>query len=74
MTLTLKNVYINNNGYCRLITEKYRPEPGIEPRTSRLTYERTSDLPLSYPDPYNSANLGFFPITLVSCRVCGVPP
>ena len=25
------------------MTEKYRPEPGLEPRVSRYTYERSTD-------------------------------
>ena len=35
-----------------LITERHRQEPGLEPRVSRLAH---STLPLSNPDPYNSA-------------------
>ena len=25
------------------VTENYRPEPGLEPRVSRYTYERSTD-------------------------------
>ena len=32
----------HGNGVITIITEKYRPEPGIEPRASRLTYERST--------------------------------
>ena len=34
------------------MTEKYRPEPGLEPRVSRYTY--TSALPTELPSLHNS--------------------
>ena len=57
----------------KCITEKYRPEQGLEALASRLTYERsTTELSISIQFCY--LNLGFILNTLVSYRVCGVPP
>ena len=52
------------------ITEKYRPEPGLEPRVSRLTYEcSTTELPK--PTQFCYSYLGFYLTTLsVVSRVC----
>ena len=55
----------------RYTTERYRPEPGFKPRASRLTYER-STTELSRSIQFCYLNLGFFLITLVSYRVCGL--
>ena len=52
------------------ITEKYRPVPGLEPRASRLTYERAT-IELSRSIQFCYLSLGFFLMTLVSYRVCG---
>ena len=52
----------------KLITEKYRPEPGIKPQASCLTYER-STTELSRSIQFRSLNLGFILITLVSYRM-----
>ena len=52
------------------ITEKYRPESGLEPRVSRLTYE-CSTTELSKPTQFCYSNLGFYLTTLsVVSRVC----
>ena len=53
-------------------TDKHRPESGLEPRASRLTYERSAT-ELSRSMQFCYLNFGFFLITLVSYRVCGVP-
>ena len=55
------------------MTEKHRPDPGIELWASRLTYER-STTKLSRSTQSSHLNLGFFLITLVSYRVCRVSP
>ena len=55
------------------MTEKHRPDPGIEIWASRLTYER-STTKLSRSTQSSYLNLGFFLITLVSYRVCRVSP
>ena len=52
-----------------LITEKYRPEPGLEPRVSRLTHEHSATR-LPRPKQFCYLNLGFLLITLLSDRVC----
>ena len=51
------------------ITEKYRPEPEIEPRASRLTYER-STIELSRSIQFHYLNLVFFLITLLYRIAC----
>ena len=54
------------------IAEKYRREPGIGPRASRLTYERSTSWAIQIV--YNSVIYirSSFLITLVPYRVCGL--
>ena len=53
------------------ITEKYRPEPGYEPRVSRFAHEH-STIELSRSIQFCYLNLGLFLITLVLYRGAGV--
>ena len=57
-------------GGCAIscITDKYRPEPGIEPWASRLTYDHPTTK-ISRSIHFCYLNLGFSLITLVSYRV-----
>ena len=60
--LSLSSLNLIKKNHSSILTEKFKPEPGIEPRASRLMYKRsTTELSRSIHCRY--LNLGFFLIT-----------
>ena len=43
MTEKINDAIGKTNCVYHIIAEKYRPEPGVEPRVSHLTYERVTN-------------------------------
>ena len=55
------------------MTEKYRPEPGLEPRVSTLVHEHATT-EISRSTQFYYSNLGLFLTTLASMVSSCVPP